>query len=231
MIYTVSNIESLVRSALNEPSTVIFTSADILRMINDAQLHCATRAFCIEKSTLLVTTPGSYLVRAPGAIVNYVELVGSASYGFYDDIFTDDEVTWHRTQTATNTSSFGLQQIIAENFGHKTVIPGDYTPQKWVNWGAYIIIDPVPDDGYILKTFYSDYPAELLNTTDVLEVPKEFQPAIIDFVLMLMCMKLKRWAEVGGHYNKYITTLQKATATFIEQSPDTRIVAKSAPNK
>jgi hypothetical protein len=219
MIFTVDSLSDVVRSELNETQTTIISAAEMLRAINDTQLHIATRAYCIEKEASMVTTSGRNRIKFNGIRVNYIEYLGIDSPIVFSSDFTDLSVTWNLTAGSAGTN-LGLQRILPTNIGHTSL--KTTTPEKWFNWGKYVIIEPVPDDRYILKLYYADYPAELTLTTEELEVPHEFQQCSISLVLSLLSMKLRRWGDSMGYYNKYISELQVAKAQYVNKYPDIR---------
>ncbi|MDD5187632.1 MAG: hypothetical protein PHF57_05445 [Methanoregula sp.] len=222
MIYTVSSIETLVRYDLNQSGTTEISSAEVLRAVNDGQMFVATRGLSIEKEAVKVTTSGRNVIKHDGIRVNYIELIGTDEYRYFIDddcVWTDDDVTWYNTAAATS-YNIGLQCILPTNIGY--VALRGTQPQKWFNWGKYVVIEPVPDDMYCMKLYCADYPATLVDTWEELEVPKEFQPSVIDFVKSVLCIKLKRYTEVAAYYNKSIAGIQKAKAEYIRKIPDPR---------
>lgn len=223
MIYTVDTIEDILRSELNEYSTIRISAAEVLAAINDAQLHVATRSLCIEKEILEVTVSGRNTVKSYGIRTNYVELISEDDLVVFtdDDVtFEDDDVEWN-TIAASADLKIGLQCILPTNIGSVPLNNSTY-PEYWFNWGDYLVIEPVPDARYILKLYYADYPIQLTGDSSVLEVPKEFHQCVIDYALHLLSIKLQRWTDVALYYNKYLTSLQMATVIYVRKFPDTK---------
>jgi hypothetical protein len=220
MIYDVQSIRTFIRTELNEAGTTRITDAEILASINDGQMYVATRSLCIEKDALCSTMTGRNTIKHSVIRINYIEYIGIDSYAYFtDDVFVASDVTWYAT-AGTTEIELGLQKIMPTNIGHTPL--KDTTPQKWFNWGKYVILEGVPDKIYALRLYYSDYPATLTGDTEVLEVPREFQDTVVDFALHALCIKLKRWAEVGTYYNKCTSGIQKAKAEYIKRVPDSR---------
>lgn len=222
MIYNVTNMEALIRSELNESTTLRISDTELLAAINDGYKYVATRGLCYEKESLGVTIVGRSTVKFAGIRVNYLELLGIDSYSVFtdDDMkFTDDDTTWYAVAGAQTTDR-GLMCILPTAIGH-TPLNGTI-PQKWFNWGKYVIVEPVPDQRYVLKFYYSDYPTALALNTDELLLPKEFHRCVIDYAEAMLSIKLKRWVDVVGHYNMCAQQLQKARSEYILKRPDPR---------
>jgi hypothetical protein len=179
----------------------------------------ATRGLCLEKETYITTKTGVDIYPRPGMRVNYIELVASSGYDYFDDPYTDDDNTWYRTTTAAITYK-GMYCIMPTNNGYIPVT--GTTPQHWFNWGKYIILHPIPIAGYVLKAFYSDYITELINDQDILLIPKEFHRSVIDYAEAVLSIKLRRWFEVASLYNKCISGVQRAREEYIKRNPDYR---------
>lgn len=223
MIYTVGTLEDIIRTELNEYATTRISAAEVLAALNDAQLQVATRSLCIEKEILEVTVSGRNTVKSYGIRTNFVELISldSAVVFTSDDVtFEDDDVEWNTIAAAADLK-IGMQCILPTNIGSVPFNNKTY-PEYWFNWGEYLVIEPVPDARYILKLYYSDYPAKLTDDASVLEVPKEFHQCVIDYTLYLLSIKLQRWTSVAIYYNKYITSLQMATVVYVRKFSDAR---------
>jgi hypothetical protein len=215
-------MENAIRSEMNESSQGRISSAEVLSVINAGQSEAATRGLCIEKDCLVTTIPGRNSIASVGVNVNYIEVIGVDYYCIFVDgdvVFTDAAVGWYRT-TVVSSVGMGLQCILPTNIGY-TPLNGN-APQKWFPWGKVIILEPVPDTRYVLKLYYSDYPADLVNPTDVPEVPTEFHRCIVDFAISALCIKLRRWSEVAAYYNRYINELQAARIVYIKKISDQR---------
>jgi hypothetical protein len=226
-MFTVDFMEDLIRAELNENTTARITAAEILLALNIGSVEVATRALCIEKETYTITTSGRSDVQVAGVRVNFIGVLGSDGGVDFDDgclVFVDDDVTWYKTSAGTSEEK-GLRCISPTEYGYSPV--KGTAPERWFNWGANIVIEPTPDARYILKLYYSDYPDELVNSTDVPNAPTEFHPCIIDYALSMLCIKLKRWADVAAYYNKYLKDMQTAKAVYVKKSPDLRSAQKA----
>ena len=88
------------------------------------------------------------------------------------------------------------------------------------------MIEPVPDDEYVLKLFIADYPSTaLVNTTDIpTELPPEFRPCIIDFACYVLSIKLRRWKQAAVYYNIYIRNLKIRNAAYMKRKVEQRAI-------
>lgn len=222
MIYSVTSMESLIRSELNESTTVRISSTEILNAINDGYTFVATRGLCYEKDTLIVTTSGSAVFPRPGLKVKAIEMTGYDGYIYFADddmVWTDDDMTFYKT-AATALTDISMACVLPTNIGY--LVEKGTAPQHWFNWGEYIVVSPTPDNRYILKVYYADYPTALTLSTDELLIPKEFHRCVVDFAESMLCIKLRRWTEVAVLYNKCTSGIQKAMGEYIKRVPDIR---------
>ena len=88
------------------------------------------------------------------------------------------------------------------------------------------MIEPVPDDEYVLKLFIADYPSTaLVNTTDVpTELPEEFRGCIVDFACYVLSIKLRRWKQAANYYNTYIRNLKIRNAAYMKRKVEQRAI-------
>jgi hypothetical protein len=73
MAPTVSEMESVIRSRLNEPSQARITSAEILKALNDGGKDVASLVSCVETEVAVTTVAGNRLVPFSGARVIFVK--------------------------------------------------------------------------------------------------------------------------------------------------------------
>jgi hypothetical protein len=122
MIYSVANIEKLIASDLQCSSELQIPGPDILTAINDGYKEVSSRAFCIEETYDATTAVDSRIIEYSGHKVIDVYCVELGKF---------------------------LLNTIPQMFGINLDANNNY-PQKWFQWGNYIIIDPVPSTIYNL---------------------------------------------------------------------------------
>ena len=71
-LYRVTAMEHLIRTILNEPSTAILSSAEILNALNDGYKNVALLGGCVERLDSVVTVPNSRIIPFSGHKVNFV---------------------------------------------------------------------------------------------------------------------------------------------------------------
>lgn len=214
-----TDYEELVRLRLNEFTQAGVTSGEVFTSFNDAYIHIASRALCIESTTTLSTISGCPFVLFPSTGCRVLEI--SLSTGK------------------------GLMEIQPANKGR---IPLNGTaPQYWFQWGSNVVIEPVPDAVYALTILYAAYPIVSMKGRDVYnngngisfvdtygvawidydypaELPYEFHPCIVDFASYLMSLKFKRWGKAGEFYNQYVENLSKRKREYIERKAEQRAI-------
>lgn len=231
MICTLGNMRAYVQSELNDTSGVILLSADIDRVLNDGYRDVAVKSKCIEKMVMKRTIENSNFVSAPGMVVSYISLVGYDELIFenttdieWEDISAIEWQVVYTTGTPPNRTLIKMTPAMIGHVGLDGVIP-----QFWFQWGDQIFIEPLPEDVYVLKVYYADYP-ESIYTGDALQcdgdipfdLPEEFRQSVPEYALYVLSAKLKRWNQVAYYYNTYIRNLVGRKELYTAQHPDTR---------
>jgi len=222
----VTDMESLIRSYLNESSTVRVTSAEILAALNDGYKAVSTLVFAIEKEEDVVTVASHPLVAFSGLCVNYVELISIGDLSGYedstDDFWENDALEW--VDAESTPQNIGIIRVSPKCVGY-TKYRNVY-PRHWFPWGKFLVIDPVPLVRYTLRLYESYYPsaAMTLSTDTPKELPDEFQPCVTDFALYALSLKLKRWRQAADFYNIYIANLYERKAEYIKKKVEARTV-------
>jgi len=132
--------------------------------------------------------------------------------------------------TVIVTSREGALKIFPTTLGYIS-IRGDM-PQYWYQWGNYVVIEPVPDNAYMLTLFVSDYPTtELTATTDYPDdLPDEFQPCIVDFACYVLSLRMKKWKKAIRYYNLYIRNLKNRRQDYIDRKAEKRAIHRIPAN-
>ena len=226
MIYTIDTIESLVRAELNEYSEETVSSAEMLQIINFGYKDISTRGLCVEKNEGAVTRINSNLIKLPSCRkINYVELVSFDNNVVFQDtldvIFQDtDDVTFFDTEVVSGFARRSIPCELPSVVGYKGF--NGTQPQIWFQWGDFLYIEPLPTDRYLLVLYFSELPALSLTQGEPTDLPREFIPSLVRFTTSMVCIKLKRWADVAKYYNQYILLLQTARNLQIKKNVDAR---------
>lgn len=237
MIYTVTNMEALVRSELDEATEYLVSTPELLAALNTAYKEVASRALCIEREGNVVTISGEPLVYVGDKQIKHMSVVSlDGLVGFADTagvVFTDtSDVEWTDPETLTALCKIGIPCITPSTVGSSLLEDAGYWPQGWFQWGQFLYIQPVPDDRYLLVLYLADNPdLALINGTDIpTDLPDEFQECIILFACYALCLKLRRWGLASAYYNRYVQLLMVKKAAFISHMPDP-LYYKREPNK
>lgn len=237
MLYTVTNMEALVRSELNEPTEYLVTTVQILAALNDGYKEVGSRALCIEREKNVVTISGENLISVGDWKVKHVSVVSEDGFvGFADTdgvVFTDlTDVEWTNPVTGATLCKVGVPCVLPTMIGSSLLEENGYWPQGWFQWGKYMYVQPVPDDRYLLVLYIADNPdAALVNLTDLpSDLPEEFHECVVLFALYVLAFKLKRWGTAMAYYNRYTQLLMQKKADFISQYPDP-LNAKEVPQR
>jgi hypothetical protein len=127
-----ADLETRVRTYLNEVTADFFTQADIWRWLSIAQKDIAQKTLCVRRILDVVTVNATRNVATNAYKVLFVEYVPATG----------------RTKM--------LSKIDPKRAGQ-----GPYNgtvPQYWFEFGANIGIDPIPDGSYSLRLYVADLP-------------------------------------------------------------------------
>ena len=221
------------RALLDESTAALFSDAEILMWINAGERDIAYKTGCLESISELTTTEDVRYVAFTGIKVNAVELVESGSTTVLvggdvnykdtsDNVWKDTtDVVWkdyERNVTIPYAPQSTLR-ITPHHFGH-IKLRGETKPQYWVQWGNYILIEPIPNDAYTLNAYLSIYPTDQMSdNADVPEIPYEFHEAIVPYVVMMGKLKAQLYTEAAFKYAEYTILLQELIDKHIRRIP------------
>ncbi len=133
-----SDLETRVRTYLNEVTADFYTDAEIYRWLSVAAKDIAQKALCVRRILNAVTVASTRTVAASAYKVIHVEYIPSSG------------------------RSVMLTKIDPLRVGHYPT--NGVTPQYWYEFGSTIGIDPLPTDVYNLRLYVADIP-KIQNTT------------------------------------------------------------------
>jgi hypothetical protein len=206
---TLTLINSLVRSDLNESSTTILSDAEITSITNDGYKDTAVKGLCFESEISKTIAAGGKVIPLAGSNVirvNYVEYKAGSTEG-----------------------GWGALAILPQTVGHITAALMDVSlrggpPQYWFQWGDNLVIEPAADAGtYNIKIYASCYPTAAI-TTSLTNLPVEFHECVYLFTLAYSALKLRRWGDAALAYNRYIISVQQKRAEYISKYAEPRFV-------
>ena len=201
-----STIRSLIRTKLNEASTVIFSNAELNSIINDGYKDVVSKALCYENKISFDNISASQKVVPLVFATNHIAHVNFAEY-----------------KSGTTQGGWGMPVVMPQNVGHNPI--DGSTPQSCFQWGDYLYIEPLPDVAtYDLAVYASCFPsAAMTNDSDTpSDLPVEFHESVYLFAVAFAAIKLKRWGDAANFYNRYIVDIQRKKYEYIEKNPDGR---------
>jgi hypothetical protein len=198
---TLLTIRNLVRSNLNDSS--VLSNSELNSIINDGYKDATVKAGGYENKIAKTNIPTIRmipLISNSAVKVNYIEYKIGATEG-----------------------GKGMIKILPQVVG--SVPTSSAFPTYWFQWGDFIVLEQPPDVAtYDLAVYASCYPAAVLSADgDLLaSLPAELHECVYLFALAFAALKLKRWADAGDAYNKYISSIQINRAEYIIKQPDAR---------
>lgn len=200
-------MRNLIRSGLNESTTTMLLDTELNSGINDGYKHTAAMGLCCENKIAFDNIPAAQkiipLLPATNRIirVNYVEY-----------------------KTGTTEGGLGMLGILPQTVGR--ISTDGNSPKYWFQWGDYLIVEPITDVAtYDLAVYASCYPSAVLSADGDLpaSIPAEFHECVYLFAMAFAALKLKRWADAAGAYNRFIIDVQRKRAEYIMKYPDGRL--------
>ncbi len=135
-----SDLETRVRTYLNEVTAKFYTQAEIWRWLSVGAKEIARKTFCVQRILNKETGSGVREVYANVLKVHYVEYIPSSGRAIM------------------------LTRIDPLKTGNKYPLRGT-APQYWFEYGANIGIEPIPDAIYQLRLYVSDVPKMMTAIT------------------------------------------------------------------
>lgn len=236
----VTTMIEIVRSALDERDAVILPDAVIVAALNDGSRDVSVMAGCIEKESTVIVRAGTRIVPFEGLRLVGVELVSffSAAGGY---VFADlaGGMEWEATAAFLWNEDDAIESGSADNTALLPIHPaclgripaaGGW-PQYFFQWGHDLIIEPVPSADLLLKLFVADLPAAAMipggQAPD--DLPAEFLPSVMEFALVQICIKLRRWRTAAAIYGRYLANLARRRRQYlIRKAEDKEVLALAA---
>ncbi len=163
------DIRNLVLSWLDDLNATYFTSAQVNVWINNAQTEAAKQ---------LMQAYENYFLRTVSTVT---------VYGQSDYVLPSDFKKLNRLELVV--SGTGLaenrQMLVPTTLNQLMLVgPRPGTPLQYVLKKNRITLDPVPDNTYTLRLYYSNLPVDMTLDTDVPGVPGEYH----EYVAVLAAM-------------------------------------------
>jgi hypothetical protein len=183
---TPSTLELYCRQRYNAINDAMFSEAEMLTYIWDAQMQLAKETWCIRDvyTTTTVASQQEYAFPTQTLAIKRLTVNGDEA-----EPRSLEEVLDLTSSTATPT---GLTYIYAI-------------------WNEVLYLGPTPDDAYTLKIFSVNEPAEV-TTSSTLEVPTRYQMDLADYVNEQMCIKDKNYVGAQVYAGKWAEKVMKAKA-------------------
>lgn len=181
MTLTAGDLETLARSKMNATGDTFWSGDEFNGMIWAAQKQAAVETKCIEGFHSFTTSATG--TRAYSFPTNFMSLFRVCYDGKrlerYD--FLDDDAQTGRDEDTTATG----------------------TPEYYAVWGNQIYLRPVPGDASGAITAYGYKMPATVTTAASMEIPAEFEHAIVDYLLAEMNAKNQNIAMSQYYMNRW----------------------------
>jgi len=176
-----SQIITDVRRELIETSAQFWSDAELLRLINRAELDFTNKTRILEDSAQLTLVTGRLEYPLPG---NWV----SSRMVMHKTVNSDGTYAWHRI-IPTNLEKMGQT---TQNFLN-TSTDNQGQPTKYWIWNRSLWLNRAPNDEHAtsLYLFYKSKPISLTSTSSEINIDDSLSEAINEYVLW------KAWKKEG----------------------------------
>lgn len=167
---TVADVKIRVKRKFGDEAGVQLTDADVLRMVNDAQRTIAGRNDSIlEKTAVADVLSGVQEYSLPTDILKFkfMSYKGTADPAFRPmQGMTVNELNMYIDSWDLNLSTKGVPAVYAIH-------------------ASKFLVYPIPQDTLIgaFKIYYTRAPTDMVNDTDVLDLPQLYHSIVVDLVL------------------------------------------------
>ena len=180
---------------LDDPNAVYFTSAKLTLWINQAQTDIARRAECLMNTAIVPVVSNTSLFPAPPDTIRMHEVT-----------FSPNDPTQIYPLTYK-----GRQEMNAIWYVNQQT-PGSY-PLFYTTWSQppiiFLQVYPLPAQDGILQFWYYRLPVDVVNTTDLLDIPEGYEGCLRAFVRY--CARRSAgdpiWQDDKALYEESLSTL------------------------
>ena len=199
-----------VRRQLLETIGTFWSDAELLDLINEAELDFHNRIRLLEASALMSTQIGRYNYPLPSNWLSSRALL-------LNKLNSDGTDNWHRLQP-TN-----LEKITQEKVNFLSTNTNQLnTPYQYFIWNKEIWLYPVPDDVYTVQMFFKSKPVPITVLTESLNTDDSLSEAIEAYVLWKAWKKEKEQDLALEQAQMYSNYIREARRWEKKQSGDQR---------
>jgi len=181
MAFTLAEIITAARDALNDGSSAYFTDAELTRYIQQATVLISGSMKANEEWERRAVANGVNNYLAPESA----------------DIIEISHIQWEETQA-------GLVKIDPSKAGHTGSTVEDDMPARWYQWQDRFWIEPTPNstaDGKYLVLFYN------VTTNDITQIPYFVQPLAITYAIMKAKLRDEKYAQAAHLHAMFMNEL------------------------
>ncbi len=208
----VQDVKIRVRRSFGDESSVQVTDADLLRWINDGQ-----REVVMQNPELLEKTSQTNAV------------AGTSVYTLPTDL---RQLRSLKFQNSAGLAYFHLQGLSVQEFdeyidGYDGSLFGQADPVVYCTFAGAITVFPTPaanvTNGF--KLYYYRQPTDMVNDTDVLDLPLGYHAAVVEYSLKQAYELDEDWTSVGNKAQEFNAAVagQKAQEKSHNRESYTRI--------
>jgi hypothetical protein len=196
---TLAQAQTAALQVLDDENSLYYTSAELTQWINDACSDIAQSAECLQALDTIQTSANQQQYVMPG------------------DIIRMHKVEWSQLPSGPGSQPFtytlkalGITEMDSV-WGNSHSLPAAW-PRAYSFWqqppNLLMILYPVPAQSGNLNLWYYRLPKTLVNSTDILDIPEGWEPAVREYCIY-MAHRKARSPEQSAALQAYQTKLQE----------------------
>jgi hypothetical protein len=181
---TAADVIRRVQRQFGDESEMQLETVDIVGWINDGQRDIAERERILKGKATQPTIPGQRDYRWPSVGILSVDSLHVGGAPLNNVPFAQVEQDYLNTD-----------------------VDSTGKPTLWYEWAGQFSFFPVPDSTYTIEIFFSQVPAQVSITTDVLGIPDKYFNSLVHYVLMQAYEMDEDWQAAQAKQQAYQDSL------------------------
>jgi len=197
-----SAVEGNVRAILNETTQGFWLTTELDNWAKEAVVDISVKSLCVEDTMdISVTAPNVLYTGTAYEAVIYIHAAWIVVSNTYRSLQKIHPRHMHVQDSERVPAATAGAPYYISLFGQQA---SDST----------VVIFPVPDASYTVTMLYSKV------TDDIIELPDQYRPLVVDYVLSRAYQKEKAFHASGASYDRYFTGLALNMRNFFNREVD-----------
>lgn len=185
---TLGNVKRAVRRIFGDESSVQINDTDLTNWANEAQTQI------VEKNHNLK------------AVAESPAIPGQAEYTFPDPKIAQVEALLYDGKRLKNVE---MPTALNDILGTDPHQDDQGTPTAWYEWAGRFVLYPKPAEPKMIRMYYTKYPEDLTQDSQLLSVPNKYFQAVVDYCLWKAFELDEDWQAANIKENHFRVALEE----------------------